>query len=146
MTASPLERPYPFDVPDERPPRIGTRAGRGAVSRRRARTRQLRNAGLTRLFGTAFVVTLAVVVYLGLLANVTRMNYALTKAVRQKAQLVDATSRLDDRIARLESRERLDAVARRLGMHDSQSFIAVNLPPEPRAQESRGLAFLTWLK
>ena len=111
MTASPLERPYPFDVPDERP-RTGTRAGRGAVSRRRTRTRQLRNAGFTRLFSTAFVLTLAVVIYLGLMANVTRMNYGLTKAAREKAQLVDATSRLDDRIARLESRERLDAIAR----------------------------------
>ena len=145
MTASPLERPYPFDVPDERP-RLGTRAGRGAVSRRRARTRQLRNAGFKRLFSIAFVVTLAVVFYLALLANVTRMNYGLAKAVREKAQLVDATSRLDDRIARLESRERLDAVARRLGMREAQSFIAVYVPPEPHPQTTRGLAFLTWLK
>ncbi len=145
MTASPLERPYPFDTPDERP-RTGTRAGRGAVSRRRARTRQLRNAGFTRLFSTVFVVTLAVVIYLGLMANVTRMNYGLTKAAREKAQLVDATSRLDDRIARLESRERLDALARRLGMRESQSFIAVTVPPEQHPQVERGLAFLTWLK
>ena len=145
VTASPLERPYPFDDAPERP-RTGTRAGRGAVSRRRARTRQLRNAGFKRLFSTVFVVTLAVVVYLGLMANVTRMNYGLAKAAREKAQLVDATSRLDDRIARLESRERLGAVAGRLGMRESQSFIAVNVPPEHRAEAPHGLAFLTWLK
>ncbi len=145
MTASPLERPYPFDDAPERP-RTGTRAGRGAVSRRRARTRRLRNAGFKRLFSTVFVVTLAVVVYLGLMANVTRMNYGLAKAAREKAQLVDATSRLDDRIARLESRERLGAVAGRLGMRESQSFIAVNVPPEHRAEAPHGLAFLTWLK
>jgi ABC-type Fe3+ transport system permease subunit len=145
VTASPLERPYPFDIEDERP-RTGTRAGRGAVSRRRARTRQLRNAGFARLFTSAFVVTLAVVLYLGLMANVTRMNYGLTKAAREKTQLVDATSRLDDRIARLESREHLDALARRLGMRESQTFMAIVVPPEHHGEPPHGLAFLTWLK
>jgi hypothetical protein len=145
VTASPLERPHPFDAGDERP-RTGTRAGRGAVSRRRAHSRQLRNAGFTRLFASAFVLTLAVVFYLGLMANVTRMNYALTKAAREKTRLVDATSRLDDRIARLESREHLDALARRLGMRESQTFIAIVVPPEHHGEAPHGLAFLTWLK
>lgn len=144
MTASPLERPYPFD--DDARPRTGTRAGRGAVSRRRARSRQQRYAGLRRLLATVFVLTFAVVVYLGLVANVTRVNYALAKTARHKARLVDTTSRLDDRIARLQSREHLDALARRLGMHDAQTFMAVNLPPERHEQAPRGLAFLTWLK
>jgi ABC-type Fe3+ transport system permease subunit len=144
LTASPLERPAPFD--DPRPNTTGTRAGRSAVSRRRARSRLERYAGLRRLFATAFVVTLAVVVYLGLLANVTRLNYALERSVRERAQLVDTTSRLDDRIAWLDSREHLDAFARKLGMHDAQTFVAIHLPTQHQEETQRGLAFLTWLR
>jgi hypothetical protein len=144
VTASPLERPYPFD--DDARPRTGTRAGRNAVSRRRARTRHVRYAGLTRTFLIAGAVTFAVVIYLALMANITRLNYALAKADRQKAQLVDTTSRLDDRIAWLESREHLDTLARRLNMQPAQTFLAVSVPPPHRQEAPSGLAFLTWLK
>lgn len=144
MTASPLERPYPYD--DDERPRVGTRAGRGAVSRRRARTRQRRYAGFTRFFAIVATLTLAVVLYLALMANVERLNYALAKTERERVQLVDTTSRLDDRIAWLESREHLGRVARRLGMREPQTFLAITLRPERHAQATHGLAFLTWLK
>ncbi len=161
MTASPLERPDPYKSDSLResrytkpePPfdddarrRTGTRAGRSAVSRRRAHRGRLRYASLRRLFAIATLLTLAFVVYLGLMANLTRLNYELSKAAHEKARLVERTSRLDDRIARLESREHLEALARQLKMHEAQTFIAVNLPPAPRAETPRGLAFLTWLK
>ncbi len=96
--------------------RTGTRAGRTAVSARRAHARRQRYAALRRIFVRVGALTLGVVIYLGLMANVTRMNYDLAKRLAVRAQLVDESSRLDDRIARLESRERLGVAAAKLGM------------------------------
>ncbi|GAC1309126.1 MAG: hypothetical protein NVSMB19_22690 [Vulcanimicrobiaceae bacterium] len=106
----------------------------------------MRYAGFARIFTTVGVLTIAIVVYLALMANVTRMNYELTKTVRAKTALLDESSRLDDRIARLVSRERLAILAGRLGMHEPQTFAQIVVPPERSANAPRGLAFLTWLK
>ncbi len=125
--------------------RAGTRAGRTAVSGRRAHARWLRYASLWRIFATVAALTLAVVIYLGLMANVTRMNYDLAKRLALRAGLIDETSRLDDRIARLSSRERLGLLAAKLGMGEPQTFAAIALPLQPAAT-GHGLAFLDWLK
>ena len=135
------------ELPLEEPrPRTGTRAGRSAVSRRRARTWRLRYAGLYRMFATAGALTVAVVFYLALMANVTRMNYELTRSVREKAELVDRAARLEDRIAQLDSRERLAKIAAHLGLREPETFAQIVLPP-PRPQAApRGIAFLHWLR
>jgi type II secretory pathway component PulM len=135
----------PLPVPDRPERRVGTRAGRAAVVRRRARTRRSRYAGLARIFAALGVVVFFVVLYLGLLANVTRMNYELTRLAERRAQLVDITTAGDDAIATAESTERLSAIARRLGMTEPQTFVSVALPRE-RPPEPRGIAFLGWLK
>ncbi len=126
--------------------RTGTRAGRSAVARRRAHARKLQYAGFLRLFATVGALTFAIVFYLGLMANVTRLNYELAKTLQERARLIDETSRLDDGIARLSSRERLGAVAAALGMHEPQTFAEIALPVERHTEHSSGLAFLNWLK
>jgi hypothetical protein len=124
--------------------RSGTRAGRTAARSRRSHTRRMRYRNVVRILGTVAVLTMLVVFYLGLAANVMRLNYELGKVAHQRAQLIDQTSRLDDQIARLESRERLAAVAASLGMHQPATFAAVSLPaPGPRTPP-HGLAFLNW--
>jgi len=133
-------------APEHAPLRVGTRAGRSAVLRRRAHARRLRYAGFARMFATVGVLTLAVVIYLALMSNVTRMNYDLAKRLALRTRLVDESSRLDDRIARLSSRERLGAVAARLGMGQSQEFVEVALPTPTHSLDTHGLAFLNWLK
>lgn len=133
-------------VPENAPPRTGTRAGRSAVLRRRALARRLRYAGFARMFATVGALTLAVVIYLALMSNVTRMNYDLAKRLAQRARLMDESSRLDDRIARLSSREHLGAVAARLGMTEPQAFAEIALPTQTHWVGSHGLAFLDWLK
>ncbi len=140
MIARPL--PYDSEAPLER--RAGTRAGRTAVLRRRARSRRERYATLIRMFVAFVAFVLVVVLYLGLMANVLRLNYELAHLGRQKAQLLDATALADDQIAAAESDERLRAFARRLGMREPATFAAVTLRPDPPAEEH--VAFSPWLK
>ncbi len=139
MTAHAL----PLD--DELLPSVGTRAGRTAVSRRRSQTRRARRASYVRIFLVVGVLTLAAVIYLGLMANLTRLTYQLESAAQTRATLADESAQLDDTIARLESRERLSQLAIRLRMHEPQTFASVALPAPPRPQP-HGLAFLSWLK
>jgi len=128
------------------PKAAGSRAGRTATANRRARRRHVRYAYLVRVVATVGVVTLVVVTYLAMMANVTRMNYELSKNAEAQATLAAESARLDDQIARLESRERLAALAAKLGMHDPQTFAAVVVPPvAARAPEPRGIVFLSWL-
>jgi len=138
-----IARPLPYE--DVARP-AGTRSGRTAARVRHKRIRTLRYASFARIFVTVGAVTLAIVVYLALMANVTRMNYELSKTIRAKTALVDESSRLDDRIARLMTRERLAVLANRLRMHEPQTFGEIELPVEQRVPEARGLAFLTWLQ
>jgi len=126
-------------------PRTGTRAGRSAVERRRVRGRRRRYARFVRTLAAVGIVTLGVCLYLALLANVTRMNYDLMKVEATKARLVADSGRLDDRIASLESRERLANLALRLGMREPQTFIAI-AAPSAAPPSPPGLAFLDWLR
>ena len=131
-----------------------SRAARGAAERRRKRTASLRHRSLSRIFATLAPVTLVFVVFIGLHANVLRLNYDYARLAHARTRLVDETTRLDDRIASLESRERLADVAARLGMLEPRRF-AVATVEEPRRAEvagpaPRGIAFLpaiaSWLR
>ncbi len=141
-----IARPLPYE---DRPARVatGTRAGRFAVDRRRSRTRRARYAALVRIFAGITALVLVVVVYLALMANVTRMSYELAKLAKQRATLIDVTSTNDEAIANASSSERLRAIAHRLQMHEPLTFAAVALPRDrPARAPSGGIAFLGWLK
>jgi len=140
-----IARPLPYEELAPAP-RTGTRSGRNAALHRRKRTRALRNAGVSRIAMTTVALTLAIVVYLALMANVTKMNYELSHVERTKSHLLDESSRLDDQIVRLSSRERLAHLAATLHMHEPQKFAQVTLPPARLEAPPRGLAFLPWLK
>jgi hypothetical protein len=147
MIASPLtDRParYGYDDPPGRPG--GTRAGRSAVQRRRARTRRNRYAALRRIMALIALLVLIVTIYLGLMANITRMNYELATLDRQRDVLRDETELNDDAIASAESDERLKAFADRLHMHEPQSITAISLPPDRLPPAPSGVALLGWLK
>ncbi len=131
------------DFSDSPRPRTGSRAGRGAVTRRRARSRRDRYASVVRIVFTLAVLTLGVFVYLGLMANVTRMSYELTRNAQTRAQLIDETTQLDQRLGALESRERLERIAKDLGMKESASLSVARLPQPPAP--THGGAFLASL-
>jgi len=139
-----MPAPEPSGEPELVVPRVGTRAGRGAVARRRATATRLRRRAVARIFTVLAVVTVAIVVYLGLLANVARLDYAIGHANADRAALTVETAILDDRIARLESRERLAREAAVLHMSQSERFVQVALPADP-APKHTGFALLGWL-
>ncbi|MBV8151036.1 MAG: hypothetical protein JOY59_05715, partial [Candidatus Eremiobacteraeota bacterium] len=90
-----------------------------ATERRRVHTHRSRYRGLLRIGSVLSVVVLGLLLYVTLTANVTGLNYGIGQAERERAQLTDEVQRLDDRIAHLESRERLSLVAAKLGMRES---------------------------
>ncbi len=125
------------------------RAGRGRIhvrardaARKRARRTRLRGYAMLARISLAVVVVLAPIMgYVLLMGNLTALNYSLAQAQAQRSDLQEETSRLDDRIAALESRDRLADVAARLHMHDPQTFAVVAVPA-PVATPPSGIAFL----
>jgi hypothetical protein len=138
--------PELFVPPPDVQRKIAHRAARTAARVRIIERRRRRYLVLRRVGAMMALLTLVVVAYLGRMANVTRLNYELARSVRLETRLVDDSARLDDRIAGLESRERLAAIGAKLGMHDAQTFASVVVPRAERAAEPRGVALLGWLK
>jgi len=122
-------------------PRVHVRAREAA--RRRGRRTRLQSYTMPARIALAFVVLLVpVMMYVLLMGNLTALNYSLAQVTQQKSDLMDETTRLDDRIAQLESRERLADLAARLHMHDPQVYAVVDVPGPVVAPEPTGIAFL----
>jgi len=96
---------------------------------------------LARMTLMVVVVLAPIMGYVLLMSNLTALNYALAQANAQKLDLQEETMRLDDRIAALESRDRLAAVAAKLKMHDPPIYAVVDVP-RPVATPVSGIAFL----
>jgi len=124
-----------------RQPRVAVRA-RDAARRRGRRTRLQGYAVPARIAITFAVVLVPVMIYVLLMGNLTALNYSLAHVTQQKSALVEETMRLDDRIAQLQSRERLADLAARLHMHDPQVYAVVDVPGPVLAPPSNGIAFL----
>ena len=140
----PRERPTRSPVP-ERP--------RKSARRRQARTRRQRYVTAVRVLGASAAVVALLMLYLALIANLTSLNYRIGRASEQRTALQEETMRLDDRIAHLESRERLAELAMKLGMQEPHIYAVVS-PAEAIASKPDhgpgGIALLgsvaDWLK
>jgi hypothetical protein len=122
----------PLAAPARSPSRnSGWRTARHASLVRRARNRRMRYRSIGRIVAVLSGLTLLVLVYLALLANVTRLHYEIGHLQHQRAQLVDQTVRYEDEIASLESRDRLSALADSLGLREPRAYAIVVLP-QPR--------------
>ena len=122
-------------------PRIAAHATR----RRKRRALRLHYGATAKVLIVLALVLAPVMLYVLLTTGLTSMNYQLAAVEAQKAQLTGEVQRLDDRIAYLESRERLAQIAVKLGMKDPTQYSIVSLEP-PRVKKADGLAFLGWLK
>ena len=122
-------------------PRVRVRA-RDAALRRGRRTRLQHYAMPARIAIAFGIVLVPVMIYVLLMGNLTALNYSLAQVTEQKSALIDETNQLDDRIAQLESRERLSDVASRLHMHDPRVYAVVDVPNPVAAPPSNGIAFL----
>jgi cell division protein FtsL len=111
----------------------------------RQRARRTSRAGYGMLARIALglgVVVVCALSYVMLMANLTSLNYALARETEHRLALQDETTRLEDQIAHLRSRDRLADVAARLHMHDPQTYAVVE-PPRPVASAPpNGIAFL----
>jgi hypothetical protein len=118
---------------------------RHATSHRRRRTRRRMHRPVLAILTVVIAVLVPLLAYVTLTANLTSLNFALARAERERTALVDESQRLDDRIARLQSPERLAALAVKLKLHDPHVYAVVRVP-EPKAQpRPTGLAFFgTW--
>ena len=123
------------------PPRVQVRA-REAARRRGRRTRMQNYAMPARIVLAFGVLLVPVMVYVLLMGNLTALNYSLAQATQTKSALVEETMRLDDRIAQLQSRERLADLAGRMNMHDPSRYAVVDVPGPVVAPPSNGIAFL----
>jgi len=121
-------------------PRERIRAA-GATKRRTARARRRNTVAFGRTLAIVALAAVPVLVYVMLTARLTATSYALAQANQTKAALLEESQRLDDRIARLASPERLAAVAAQLHMHDPHLYAVVEVPDARVPAPPRGLAF-----
>jgi len=117
-------------------PRIANpRTARAATHRRIDKKARARYANILRVSAALCVVLLFLMGYVVLTSSLTGLSYAVASARHERASLQAETLRLDDRIARLSSDDRLAAIAARLGMHEPQHFAVVQLPRTPVAPD-----------
>jgi hypothetical protein len=135
IAARAVSRPQPKQP---QPPR----RAREAARRRSRRTRLHGYTKPARIAAAVAIVLVPVMIYVLLMGNLTALNYSLAQATEQKSALVEESMRLDDRIAQLESRDRLAAVAARLHMGDPRVYAVVDVPAPVVAPPSNGIAFL----
>ncbi|HXF33622.1 MAG TPA: hypothetical protein VN603_03545 [Candidatus Acidoferrales bacterium] len=76
--------------------------------------------------------------YLALMANLTSLNYRIGRASEQRSALLEQTMRLDDRIAHLQSRERLAELAMKMGMTEPHVYAVVTPADAIAAKPIRG--------
>jgi flagellar basal body-associated protein FliL len=115
---------------------------RDAARRRTQRARLRGYAMLARIVLGVTVLLVPIMGYVLMMGNLTAMNYALAQANEQKTELQEETMRLDDRIAALQSRDRLADVALKLHMHDPHVYAVVDLPRPVVTPAPDGIAFL----
>jgi hypothetical protein len=118
---------------------------RHATQRRTRRTRRRLQRPVFAVVMLALLVLVPLLAYVTLTANVTSLSFAIVRAERERTALANDAQRLDNKIARLQSPERLAALAGKLRLHDPHVYAVVRVP-EPKAQpKPTGLAFFgTW--
>jgi hypothetical protein len=122
-----------------RAPRIANpRSARTATQTRIVRNARARYRGIRSVAIVLTVVLSSLMLYVLLTSNETSLGYALDRAQARRAALLESNARLDDRIAMLQSDQRLAALAARLGMTQPQRFEVVRLnKPERAVAQSR---------
>lgn len=120
-----------------RPRLRNVRTAKHATHVRKTYASRARYTSLVRFCGAFGVVLVAVMMYVMLMANLTSLNYAVSRADVRRASLQAETARLDDRLAALRSDDRLAKIAAQLHMREPQQFALVSLPPPPPQGRSR---------
>jgi hypothetical protein len=117
---------------------------RAATIKRVRRTRRRMRAPVLALLTLTLAALIPLLGYVKLTANLTSLNYALVRTDLQRTALLEDTQRLDERIARLQSPDRLAALAGKLKLHDPHVYAVVRVPdPKPQPRPT-GFALFAW--
>ena len=132
--------------PQRRPQISNTRTAKAATQRRVTRKARAKHATLFSFCLALTAMLSLAMLYVTLTSHLTGSSYAFARAERQRASLQAQAARLDDRLAALQSDDRLARLAIALHMGDPQQF-AVVTPPRPieRRVDSGRLALLSGL-
>jgi len=136
-------------LPDSQTPSRGPRRRATAAPRAHIVARR-RKMAVSRVAGVLALPFAFVMIYVALTANLTTLGYKVARAAADRDTLVAQLARNEDRIARLESPERLAAIAAKLGMRDPHRYAVVRLPEAGPVEQQHPIAFLStvtdWLK
>ena len=117
---------------------------RAATIQRVRRTRRRMRAPVFAMLTLTIVALIPLLGYVTLTARLTSLNYALVRSDRERIALLEDTQRLDERIARLQSPDRLAALAGKLKLHDPHVYAVVRVPdPKPQPRPT-GFALFAW--
>ncbi len=115
----------------ERPRIRNPRSARNATQTRIVKNARARYGTIFRIVGGLSAALLVLMLYVMLLSNATSLSYSLDRARHERGKLQEETARMDDRIAKMSSDERLASIAAKLKMTDPQTFAIVQLAPPP---------------
>ena len=117
---------------------------RAATQRRVRRTRRRMRAPVFAMLTLTVIALIPLLGYVTLTARLTSLNYALVRSDHERVALLEDTQRLDERIARLQSPDRLAALAAKLKLHDPHVYAVVRVPdPKPQPRPT-GFALFAW--
>jgi hypothetical protein len=117
---------------------------RAATIRRVRRTRRRMRAPVLALLSLTLVALLPLLGYVTLTSHLTSLNYALVHTDLKRTALLEETQRLDERIARLQSPDRLAALAGKLKLHDPHVYAVVRVPEPKPLPRPTGFALFAW--
>ncbi len=127
--------------PADRPRIQNPRSARTATQTRIVKNNRARYGSLVRAGAVLTLLIIGLMSYVMLTSNLTSLNYAVAQAHERRAKLQEQSSRLDDRIAMLESDDRLAAIAAKLGMGPPEHLALVKLN-QPTRVAVQGLPVL----
>jgi hypothetical protein len=119
-------------------PRIANpRRARTATEVRIAKNSRARYNGLFRVAAGLGGIMFGLLFYVMLTSNVTSLNYSLANAQEKEQHLQEQTARLDDRLLRMTSDDRLARIAAQLNMHPSLEIAVVHIGPPSNIANAR---------
>ena len=117
---------------------------RAATIQRVRRTRRRMRAPVLAMLTLTLVALVPLLFYVTLTSRLTSLNYALVRTDLQRTALLEETQRLDERIARLQSPDRLAALAGKLKLHDPHVYAVVRVPEPKPLPRPTGFALFAW--
>ncbi len=138
-----------FFPPDATPTRrLGpAQSAREATQRRKAYHRKRSYRSIIRICLISTLIVTVVMGYLWLMTRAAALDYRDRQAENLIANLQEESNTIQDRLATLQSRDRLYVLAKRLQLHEPATFLTINAPGPVQVSEHAPIlsALVSWL-